>query len=84
MTCNILPPVTPLEIGPDHADAKVALIRGPDSSNAGAPLLYVVTDDTGADATGARLMVLGMSLTWLPDGYDQQLVHNMTGYMLSD
>lgn len=81
---NGLPPVTPLEISDDHAGAKVALTRGPDSNSAGAPLLFVVTDDTGEDATGARLMVLGMSLTWLPDGFDQQLVRNMTGYMLED
>ena len=81
---NGLPPVTPLEISEDNAEAKVALVRGPDSNSAGAPLLFVVTDDSGDEPTGARLMVLGMSLTWLPDDFDQQLVRNMTGYMLDD
>ena len=81
---NGLPPVTPLEISEDHAGAKVVLVRGPDSGDAGAPLLFVVNDDTGDEATGARLMIVGLSLTWLPDDYGQQLVRNMTGYMLED
>ena len=81
---NGLPPVTPLEIGADNQDARVALRRGPDSGGAGAPLLFLVTDDEGPDATGARLLIMGMALSWLPDDYDEQLVRNMSGLMLEE
>ncbi len=81
---NGLPPVTPLEISPDNADARVALRRGPDSGSAGAPLLFVVTDENEPEATGAHLMILGMSLTWLSDDYDKQLVRNMAAVMLAE
>lgn len=81
---NGLPPVTPLEISSDNPDARVALRRGPDSGSAGAPLLFLVTDEQGPEATGARLLILGMSLNWLPDGYDRQLVTNMVGLMLGE
>jgi hypothetical protein len=80
---NGLPPVTPLETGPDGGPL-VALRRGPDSGNPGAPLLFLATDAGEAQSTGAQLLVLGMSLTWLPDGFDQQLVRNMADVMLGD
>lgn len=78
---NGLPPVIPLEISEDHAGAQIVLVRGPESSDAGAPLLFVVLDDSGEEATGARLMIAGMSLTWLPEDYRLQLVRNMSVYM---
>ncbi|HXF63398.1 MAG TPA: hypothetical protein VNK95_17345 [Caldilineaceae bacterium] len=78
-----LPPVTPLETGSDEEGPRVALRRGPDSGNAGAPLLFLATDEGEAESTGARLMVLGMSLTWLPNDYDKQLVRNMAEVMLA-
>ena len=81
---NGLPPVVPLETNFDSEDTLVALRRGADSGSAGAPLLFVVTDETNENATGARLMVLGMSLTWFPDDYDKQLVQNMAAVMLAD
>ena len=79
-----LPPVTPLQIGEEHEGAKIVLTRGPDSVDAGAPLLFVVIDNKGKQPSGARLMIIGMSLTWLPTDYSDQLVHNMAGYMTSD
>ncbi len=81
---NGLPPVTPLEISADNADARVALRRGPDSGSAGAPLLFLVTDENEPESTGARLLIMGMSLSWLPDDYDKQLVRNMATVMLAD
>ncbi len=81
---NGLPPVVPLEISADNADARVALRRGPDSGSAGAPLLFLVTDENEPESTGARLLIMGMSLSWLPDEYDKQLVHNMAAVMLDD
>ncbi len=77
-----LPPVTPLEINDGMDGPQVAFRRGPDSGNPGAPLLFIASDDGSTDATGARLMILGMSLTWLPDGYDIQLAKNMAEVML--
>ena len=78
------PPVVPLEIGDQHAGAKIVLKRGPDCEEADAPLLFVVLDDEGDGASGAKMMVAGMSLTWLPDDYSLQLVRNMTDYMLEE
>jgi hypothetical protein len=80
---NGLPPVVPLEAAVGDTGPKVALRRGPNSGDAGAPLLFLA-DDAGEDnATGAQLMVLGMSLTWFPDDYDKQLVRNMAELMLA-
>ncbi len=79
---NGLPPVTPLEISGGLDGPAVALRRGPDSGSPGRPLLFVATDENSPDATGARLMILGMSLTWLPDDYDIQLAQNMADVML--
>jgi hypothetical protein len=79
---NGLPPVTPLEISDGLDGPAVALRRGADSGAPGRPLLFVATDENSPDATGARLMILGMSLTWLPDDYDIQLAQNMANVML--
>jgi hypothetical protein len=78
---NGLPPVVPLEVTGEGNGPKIALRRGPDSGNAGAPLLFLATDEGDAETVGARLMVLGMSLTWLPDEFGQQLVRNMADVM---
>jgi hypothetical protein len=80
---NGLPPVVPLETNGGPDSPQVALRRGPDSGSPGAPLLFLATDEGDPEATGARLMILGMAVTWLPDGYDQQLVKNMAAVMLS-
>lgn len=79
---NGLPPVIPLQTNQGDEGPAIALRRGPDSNNAGAPLLFVATDETGPDASGARLMVLGMNIAWFPEGYDQQLIRNMADVML--
>lgn len=81
---NGLPPVTPLETNGGPDSPQVALRRGPDSGSPDAPLLFLATDEGDPESTGARLMILGMALTWLPDGYDQQLVKNMAAVMLGE
>lgn len=81
---NGMPPVTPLEINDGIDGPQVALRRGPDSGNPGAPLLFVATDEDSPDASGARLMILGMALNWLPDGLDIQLAQNMADVMLAE
>ena len=30
------------------------------------------------------MMIAGLSLTWLPEDYSEQLVRNMIGYMAGD
>jgi hypothetical protein len=81
---NGLPPVTPLEINDGTDGPEVAFRRGPDSGNPGTPLLFVATDENSPEATGARLMILGMALSWLPDGLDVQLAQNMAEVMLAE
>ncbi len=81
---NGLPPVAPLETNSDIDAPLVALRRGPDSGSPDAPLLFLATDEGDPEATGARLMILGMSVTWLPDGYDIQLVQNMAAVMMGE
>jgi hypothetical protein len=81
---NGLPPVTPLEINDELDGPLVALRRGPDSGNPGAPLLFVATDKDSPDATGARLMILGMSLTWLPEEMQVPVAQNMAKVMLAE
>lgn len=80
---NGLPPVVPLEAGVGDNGPQVALRRGPNSSDAGAPLLFLATDAGEPEATGAQLMILGMSLTWFPDDFDKQLVRNMAEVMMA-
>jgi hypothetical protein len=79
-----LPPVTPLEINDEMSGPLVAFRRGPDSGNPGAPLLFIATDSGSPDATGARLMIMGMSLNWLPEELRVPLVQNMAKVMLAD
>jgi hypothetical protein len=81
---NGLPPVTPLEINDGIEGPLVALRRGPDSGSAGAPLLFVATDEGAPDASGARLMILGMALHWLPEGLAAQVAQNMAEVMLAE
>jgi hypothetical protein len=80
---NGLPPVTPLDIHDGLEGPLVALRRGPNSGNPDAPLLFMATDAGSPDATGARLMILGMSLNWMPEGLDVQLAQNMAKVMLA-
>jgi hypothetical protein len=79
-----LPPVLPLEINARDSGPTVALRRGPQSGAPDAPLLFMVDDREEEDSTGARLMILGMSLTWFVDGHEQTLVANMAPVMLEE
>lgn len=81
---NGLPPLIPLQTNDAPDGPKVALRRGPDSGSPGAPVLFLATDDSGPSPSGARLMVLGMNIAWLPDGFDQQLIRNMADVMLAE
>ena len=79
------PPVRPLEIDPEeNNNVAVVLRRGPNSTPADAILLFALVDDETAQATGARLIVLGMAITWLPNEVGEQLVQNMAEWVLAE
>jgi hypothetical protein len=79
-----LPPIVPLQVNDEVSAPVIILRRGPQSGDADAPVLLVMTDAGATDSVGARLMILGMSITWLPPAVGEQLVKNMAEYMLKD
>ncbi|HAJ34264.1 MAG TPA: hypothetical protein DCL15_01040 [Chloroflexi bacterium] len=80
-----LPDVTPLERNPDPSTgAAIALRRGPQSAAADAPVLMLYTDENFNEPKGAKLLIFGMSINWLPDDVAAQLVKNMATVMLAE
>ncbi len=77
-----LAPVVPLQVNDEVSAPVIVLRRGPQSTDADAPLMLVLTDAEATNAVGARLMILGMAITWLPQAVGEQLVNNMADYML--
>lgn len=78
-----LPDVSPLEREPEPSTgATIALRRGPASAAADAPVLMLYTDANFDEPKGAKLLIFGMSLNWLPDEVAGQLVENMAQVML--
>lgn len=80
-----LPDVTPLERSPEPSTgAAVALRRGPASAAADAPVLMLYTDANFDEPKGAKLLIFGMSLNWLPDDVAAQLAANMAQVMVGE
>jgi hypothetical protein len=80
-----LPGVTPLERNPEPSTgAAIALRRGPTSTAAEAPVLMLYTDENFDEPKGAKLLIFGMSINWLPDDVAAQLVKNMAQVMLAE
>ena len=83
-----LPPVVPIEIEADDYEPdtvmNVVLRRGPNSADADAPLMVAFTGTGEPDPVQVRVLVVGMALNWLPDGYTAQLVQNMALWMLAE
>ncbi len=82
-----LPPVVPVEevqVGDGGPVVAVALRRGPDSADAGAPLMLALTNTGEPNPMEVRVLLLGMPLNWLPEGHDLQLVVNMASWMLGE
>lgn len=78
-----LPDISPLESEPEPSTgAMIALRRGPTSAAADAPVLMLYTDANFDEPKGAKLLIFGMSLNWLPDEVAGQLVENMAQVML--
>jgi hypothetical protein len=79
------PVLTPLEENPDpSAGARTALARGPASVDAGAPLLILLSDSGFEEPKGARLLLFGLSMGWLPAEVSAQLIGNMADLMLAE
>lgn len=80
-----LPPLIPLTRNPEQTThATIALRRGPASAAAEAPVMMLFTDAGADEPKGAKLLILGMSLAWLPDDVAEQLVQNMAQVMLAE
>ncbi len=80
-----LPDVAPLERNPEPSTgAAIALRRGPASVAADAPVLMLYTDENFDEPKGAKLLIFGMSINWLPDDVAAQLVKNMAQVMLAE
>lgn len=82
-----LPPVVPIEevqVGDGGPTVAVALRRGPDSADAGAPLMVALTNTGEPNPVEVHMLLLGMALNWLPEGHARQLVGNMASWTLAE
>jgi len=80
-----LPDVVPLNSHPDPSTgAQIAMRRGPASKAGEAPVLMVYSDENFDEPKGAKLMLFGMSIVWLPDDLAPKLVENMAAVMLAE
>ncbi|MEM7133295.1 MAG: hypothetical protein AAF702_43755 [Chloroflexota bacterium] len=77
-----IPNVAPIQANTEeNPSLTIVLRRGPESDDAAEPLMFVLVDEE-PESTGARLLVLGMSVQWLPDNYSEQLINNMMTWVL--
>lgn len=75
--------VAPIQANTDeNPTLSVVIRRGPASDDTEEPILFTLVDDEVDEATGARLMVLGMSVEWLPPEVSSQLIENMMWWVL--
>ena len=80
-----LPDVVPLNSEPEPSTgARIAMRRGPESKAGEAPVLMVYSDENFDEPKGAKLMLFGMSIAWLPDDLAPKLVENMATVMLAE
>ncbi|MEZ4559040.1 MAG: hypothetical protein R2854_21830 [Caldilineaceae bacterium] len=77
--------VEPLSTEVEEGQAPdVILRRGPGSEAADAAVAFVVTDEDSDEPKGARLIVMGMSINWLPESVAEVLVRNYADWMFED
>ena len=67
----------------DESGVQIALRRGPESDNAEAPIVAVLTDAASED-TNARFMIVGLAVTSLPEEAGKTLINNMATWMLAE
>lgn len=75
------PAVTSLAQPEGGEGFEVALKRGPASGNAGAPIVISATDEGEPSAVDARLIIIGMSVSWLPGDVSNTFIRNMAVWM---
>ncbi len=73
--------LTPLAA--DETTVQIVLRRGPESEDAEAPVLVILTDTTESELD-SRLMILGMAIEGLPEEEGTLLIHNMATWMLGE
>ncbi len=78
---ELRPLSTEVEEGDEPA---VVLRRGPASDDAETPVMFVITDDDSDEPVGARVIVMGISIGWLPDDVADALVRNISDWMFAD
>ena len=67
-------------VGADGSDHGIAALRWA----ADAAVAFVVTDEDSDEPKGARLIVMGMSINWLPESVAEVLVRNYADWMFED
>ncbi len=82
-------PAGPIDLTPSGATAvlvsedfstdfyEMILVRGPDSTAPGEPIMVAQAVDYDGDGTDDGFMLLGMSMTWLPESIQTELMANM-------
>ncbi len=78
------PAVQPLSNAYEGEEPDWVLRRGPASADADRPLAFVMTDENTDEPMGARLLILGMSVSWLPEDFTDTFVLNMANWMLEE
>jgi hypothetical protein len=71
----------PVSVLSSTENAQIVLSRGPQSSDAQAPLFAVFESDYGEDGDTDAILVLGMPIQWLPDPYAEWLIRNMATWI---
>ena len=80
-----LPAVAPLESESEPgAAAQIVLRRGPDDADPGQPAMVLYSDAASDEPKGARLLLLGMSVNWIPREYAEVLITNTAAVMLGE
>jgi len=77
-----LPPLASMTLPEDEGPA-IILAQSPPSPNAGAPVMLVYQHIWASESSNKPLLLIGMPLSWLPDGYDQALIRNMASWIES-
>lgn len=70
-------------IAADESGVEIALRRGPESEDAKAPLLVLLTNAAESEID-ARFMIVGLALNGLPEETSTVLINNMATWMLAE
>lgn len=76
--------VIPLQEAESGTGFTTIMTRGPGSADSGSPAVSAGTDTNEPDGVGARLIIIGLSTTWLPADVADRFIRNMADWILSD